>query len=161
MKYWNNQGDARIEEAWQLWVPTGGESPHPWGELIRTIGRINYEVFNNGGCNLDDRYKTGLSGSHYDCAGSIPEDASEDVREAAELLARVVEDAILDNLPDPNCTCEGCEYGYGECYELDDESGYFSDGTCRNIGRLVDMTLDAIAEDPAFQAALEEARAST
>ena len=39
---------------WDKLVPTSGESKTIIGEMIRILGRLNHEYYNNGNCNLQD-----------------------------------------------------------------------------------------------------------
>jgi hypothetical protein len=54
MKYWQNEGKHSefFEKIWGKYVPTHGESENPIGEVVRCFGRINYEMGNNGCCNM-------------------------------------------------------------------------------------------------------------
>lgn len=56
MTYWNQTG--RFEQLYRdltaKLVPEEGKSLTPHGELLRAIGRIYYDWFNNGGCNFDN-----------------------------------------------------------------------------------------------------------
>ena len=52
--YWNGNG-AYQKESNRLWkelVPNSGEAETINGELIRCIGRLTYDYFNNGNCNV-------------------------------------------------------------------------------------------------------------
>ena len=53
-KYWNKTGkySQLLDEKWNELVPDSGEAETEIGELIRSFGRINYEMFNNGCCNM-------------------------------------------------------------------------------------------------------------
>ena len=55
-KYWNKTGkySQLLDEKWNELVPDLGEAKTEIGELIRSFGRINYEMFNNGCCNMFD-----------------------------------------------------------------------------------------------------------
>ena len=44
-------------ELWDMLVPGSGFAPTIQGELIRIIGRVEYEILDNGGINWDDEYK--------------------------------------------------------------------------------------------------------
>ena len=58
-KYWNKTGKYSqfLDEKWNELVPDSGEAETEIGELIRSFGRINYEMFNNGCCNMfNDNY---------------------------------------------------------------------------------------------------------
>jgi len=54
MKYWDKTGkySQLLSEKWDELVPDSGEAETEIGELIRAFGRINYEIFNNGCCNM-------------------------------------------------------------------------------------------------------------
>lgn len=53
-KYWNKTGkhSQLLNEKWDELVPDSGEAETEIGELIRSFGRINYEMSNNGCCNM-------------------------------------------------------------------------------------------------------------
>ena len=53
-KYWNKTGKYSqiLDAKWNELVPDSGEAETEIGELIRSFGRINYEMFNNGCCNM-------------------------------------------------------------------------------------------------------------
>lgn len=55
-KYWSKTGkySQLLDEKWNELVPQSGEAETEIGELIRSFGRINYEIFNNGCCNMFD-----------------------------------------------------------------------------------------------------------
>ncbi len=54
MKYWNNKG--KQQELLQIYskqlIPDYGDADTPEGEALRSIRKINYDVFNNGACNI-------------------------------------------------------------------------------------------------------------
>ena len=54
MKYWNEQGPYQQEynAYWKALVPAAGEAATSEGEALRAIGRIYYDVYNNGACNI-------------------------------------------------------------------------------------------------------------
>lgn len=56
MKYWNKTGKYSdlLDKKWDELVPASGEAETEIGELIRSFGRINYEMFNNGCLNMFD-----------------------------------------------------------------------------------------------------------
>jgi hypothetical protein len=53
--YWGHAGRHQpdFDRLWAALVPAEGEAPTPHGELLRVAGRLNYDIYNNGGCNLD------------------------------------------------------------------------------------------------------------
>ena len=54
--YWAGTG-AYSEEYKKLnkkLVPSSGDAPTVHGELIRAIGRLSYDFYNNGNCNVQD-----------------------------------------------------------------------------------------------------------
>jgi len=54
MKYWNKQGQHQdlYDKYWETLVPNSGEADTPEGEALRAIGRIYYDVYNNGAYNI-------------------------------------------------------------------------------------------------------------
>jgi hypothetical protein len=54
MQYWNHKGKYSevLDKAWDELVPDSGEAETEIGKLVRAFGRINYELFNNGCCNM-------------------------------------------------------------------------------------------------------------
>jgi len=54
MQYWIQKGKytSLLNKAWKDFVPFEGEAKTEIGELVRAFGRINYELFNNGCCNM-------------------------------------------------------------------------------------------------------------
>jgi hypothetical protein len=59
-KYWGKTGkySQLLDEKWNELVPQSGEAETEIGELIRSFGRINYEMFNNGCCNMFHDYNS-------------------------------------------------------------------------------------------------------
>lgn len=54
MTYWESKGKFQKEyEQLQPQIPVAGESDIPHIELLRCAVNIYYDVYNNGGCNLD------------------------------------------------------------------------------------------------------------
>jgi len=54
MKYWNNEGkQQKLKDIYckQL-IPDYGDADTPEGEALRSILRINHDIFNNGACNI-------------------------------------------------------------------------------------------------------------
>lgn len=68
MKYWNIQGQHQdlYDKYWDTLVPDSGAADTQEGEALRAIGRIYYDVYNNGGCNIvetEELYDD--DGDHY------------------------------------------------------------------------------------------------
>ena len=73
MKYWNGKGkyQALFDKHWKKLVPESGRADTAEGNALRAIAKINYDIFNNGACNIvnqvedmmdeDDEYYTGYS----------------------------------------------------------------------------------------------------
>lgn len=57
MEFWNGKTDAakRLNELWEELVPSSGMADTTAGEAIRAAGRINHDMFNNGGGNIFDK----------------------------------------------------------------------------------------------------------
>ena len=51
--YWNSKGKYSefMEKMWELHVPERGNPKNVRGELVRAVGRLQYEYCNNGNCN--------------------------------------------------------------------------------------------------------------
>jgi hypothetical protein len=56
MLYWNKEGKYSeiLNRAWDEFVADSGEAETEIGELVRSFGRINYDLFNNGAGNMFD-----------------------------------------------------------------------------------------------------------
>lgn len=52
--YWNSQGTYQAEHdlLWKALVPRTGKADTGDGEALRALGRIYYDIYNNGGGNL-------------------------------------------------------------------------------------------------------------
>ena len=59
--YWDNDGQYQAEyaKAWEQLIPAQGEAEDGWPEALRAISRIGYDYYNNGFCNLWDRWDSG------------------------------------------------------------------------------------------------------
>ena len=57
MKYWNGEGQYQdlFEKHWKSLVPKSGRADTAEGNALRAIAKINYDVFNNGACNIVDQ----------------------------------------------------------------------------------------------------------
>ncbi len=55
-KYWNHKGrfQGRYDKMRKDLVPQSGDADTVIGQMIRFIGNIYYDIYNNGGCNLKD-----------------------------------------------------------------------------------------------------------
>jgi hypothetical protein len=53
--YWEHKGkyQTKGEEIWKKLVPASGSCENIHAELYRCISRVYYDVYNNGGCNLE------------------------------------------------------------------------------------------------------------
>lgn len=72
MKYWNGEGQYQdlFDKHWKKLVPESGRAETAEGNALRAIAKINYDIFNNGACNIvnqveemdeDDEYYTDYS----------------------------------------------------------------------------------------------------
>ena len=74
MKYWNGKGQYQelFDKHWKKLVPESGRADTAEGNALRAIAKINYDIFNNGACNIvnqvedmyddeDDEYFTDYS----------------------------------------------------------------------------------------------------
>lgn len=72
MKYWNGEGQYQdlFDKHWKKLVPESGRADTAEGNALRAIAKINYDIFNNGACNIvnqveemdeDDEYYTDYS----------------------------------------------------------------------------------------------------
>ncbi len=59
--YWNNEGNyqAQYNKAWKQLIPAQGEAEDGLPEALRAISRIGYDYYNNGFCNLWERWDSG------------------------------------------------------------------------------------------------------
>ena len=57
MKYWNGEGQHQdlLDKHWKSLVPKSGRADTAEGNALRAIAKINYDVFNNGSCNIVDQ----------------------------------------------------------------------------------------------------------
>lgn len=99
------------EELWQMLVPGQGAASTIQGELIRIIGKVFCEIYDNGGCNWDDEYEKMLESiSEYvlkgkssnndkiiECAQNININSDE---QELELLNQLIVEWVLEN-PEP------------------------------------------------------------
>ena len=69
MKYWNIQGQHQdlYDKYWDALVPDSGEADTQEGEALRAIGRIYYDVYNNGGCNIIESEEMYDDDGNYEC----------------------------------------------------------------------------------------------
>lgn len=53
--YWTHSGtyDALCESLCEQLVPPEGDAPTDVGQMLRWMSKIYYDIYNNGGCNLD------------------------------------------------------------------------------------------------------------
>ena len=51
----NHPRQAEWDALWDKHVPASGEADTPYGEAIRSLGRLIYDYYNNGFCNAIDR----------------------------------------------------------------------------------------------------------
>ena len=58
--YWNETGDRQEEynRLWKKFVPKSGLPDDPSGIVLACAGKIMYDLFNNGGCNLASCYES-------------------------------------------------------------------------------------------------------
>ena len=72
MKYWNGEGQYQdlFHKHWKNLVPESGRADTAEGNAMRAIAKINYDIFNNGACNIvnqveemdeDEQYYTDYS----------------------------------------------------------------------------------------------------
>ena len=54
MKYWNGKGKYQdlFDKHWKKLVPESGRADTAEGNALRAIAKINYDIFNNGACNI-------------------------------------------------------------------------------------------------------------
>ena len=59
--YWDNDGkyQEQYNKAWKQLIPASGEAEDGLPEALRAISRIGYDYYNNGFCNLWDRWDSG------------------------------------------------------------------------------------------------------
>ena len=119
MKYWNDKGKQQelLEIYSKQLIPDYGDADTPEGEALRSIRKINYDVFNNGACNIFrvwteydgddcwDEYK--LESFWEDRFEAVRRYTGEDMSDLIELCERVAMGYwpsrigdVLDNLID-------------------------------------------------------------
>jgi len=66
--YWDNNGkyQEQYTKAWEQLIPASGEAENGWPEALRAISRIGYDYYNNGFCNLWQRWEEFDGEDHYD-----------------------------------------------------------------------------------------------
>jgi len=66
--YWDNNGkyQEQYTKAWEQLIPASGEADAGWPEALRAISRIGYDYYNNGFCNLWQRWEEFDGEDHYD-----------------------------------------------------------------------------------------------
>tara|TARA_S200002703_G_scaffold50790_1_gene44162 strand:- start:1021 stop:1461 length:441 start_codon:yes stop_codon:yes gene_type:complete len=66
--YWDNEGKYQQEydAAWKTLIPSSGEAEDGLPEALRAISRIGYDYYNNGFCNLWQRWEEFDGEDHYD-----------------------------------------------------------------------------------------------
>ena len=54
MKYWNGEGQYQdlFDKHWKNLVPESGRADTAEANAMRAIAKINYDIFNNGACNI-------------------------------------------------------------------------------------------------------------
>ncbi len=65
--YWNKRGkhQAKFDQLHCDLVPNEGFASTEHGELLRMVSNVYYDVYNNGGCNLDCGRKPDWNGMVY------------------------------------------------------------------------------------------------
>lgn len=65
--YWNENGKYQdvFDVLWSKWVPQSGESIYRYGEIVRGIGRLGHEYYNNGNCNAKDGREVSEMFEHF------------------------------------------------------------------------------------------------
>lgn len=55
-KYWNNKGKYQktYEALYKAGVPDEGKAKTEWGEIVRVISRLYYDIYNNGAGNFSN-----------------------------------------------------------------------------------------------------------
>lgn len=120
--YWCEKGKYQKQyDSIKHFVPDSGKSDNPAIELLRCMGNIYYDVYNNGGCNFDIRH--------------------EEIKHLNKfMLYQGIEiDWLgLDYKHDPNKVWED-EYEYEEY----DDNNYFdfTQKTCNDLEIMVDMVI--------------------
>ena len=66
--YWDHDGkyQKQYDMAWEQLIPASGEAKDGLPEALRAISRIGYEYYNNGFCNLWNRWEEFDGDDHYD-----------------------------------------------------------------------------------------------
>lgn len=60
MKYWSNKGkhQAAYDRLYKELVPDEGEAQTEFGNVLRSMSNVYYDLYNNSGCNLEDARRT-------------------------------------------------------------------------------------------------------
>lgn len=80
-------------ELWELLVPGQGHASTVQGEVIRIIGKVSYEILDNGGCNWDREYKKMTKALKKYLKMGTPADP-EAMRLAGKISSRSAEDTL-------------------------------------------------------------------
>lgn len=109
-----NTWKEQYNELWAKLVPASGRAQTVQGEMIRIIGKVSYEILDNGGLNWDDDYRKmlkALSGfmSSFESSGNAPVDEATGIikkisastdEKPLNRLTEIIVDLIISN-PQP------------------------------------------------------------
>ena len=71
--YWAGKGKNQrdFDLLYKKLVPKSGEADTNHGELLRSLARLNYDIYNNGACNLDVDHMASMMYKIFANAGNI------------------------------------------------------------------------------------------
>ena len=109
-----NTWKEQYNELWAKLVPASGKAQTVQGEMIRIIGKVSYEILDNGGLNWGGDYKKmlkALSGfmNSFDSSGNAPVDEATGIikkisastdEKPLNRLTEIIVDLIISN-PQP------------------------------------------------------------
>lgn len=91
-KTWTEQ----YSELWELLVPGSGKAPYLQGEAIRLIGRLSYEILDNGGVNWDDDFRAMRDALAEILTQGVP--ADEEIIQAVRKISPRTDEATFNRL---------------------------------------------------------------
>ena len=121
--YWNGQAKYADlhSKLWDELVPGQGEAESVKGELVRCVGRLVYEYYNNGNCNAVE-------------GGTI----TEYYQDMLDFIDRYTDNVDIDGFEKVMCESE---YGYESNFSYNREEAYtqFVDSVMEEVKEMTDM----------------------
>lgn len=142
MKYWNHEGEhqEKYDKIYKELVPDMGEADSEHGELLRTLSRYVYDMYNNGLCNIDvlrDMFQSLVDDfvklTNKEKTFNPSDLAKQHIKDLKTLLREIKENETLSTFVDEEyCDCSDCN-GDGTIEEENDE-GEIEDIKCEECG---------------------------